>query len=76
MRGADTTVVKGGPEVPRERRAECKRGDLETQAGTEAQTGGKSSFPIRGTGERCGGPFSPLPQLQWGFRLGESSFIQ
>ena len=59
-----------------------QKGEQSARGGTwrheqgEAQTGGKSNFPIRGTGERCGGPFTPLPQLHWGFRLGKSGFIQ
>lgn len=75
MRGADTAVVRGRGGGSRKESRVQEGGTWRHEQG-EAQTGGKSSFPIRGTGERCGGPFTPLPQLHWGFRLGKSGFIQ
>lgn len=45
MRGADTTVVRGGLEVPRERRAECKRGNLETRAGDQGPDRKEKQLP-------------------------------
>lgn len=71
MQGADTLVVRGrggGSE-----RAECESGDLETRGVSEAPTDrGKSSVPVRGTGERYEGPFTSAPTWpQTGFILGD-----
>ena len=70
MQGADTPVARGrggGSE-----RAECGSGDLETRGVSEVPTDrGKSSVPVRGTVERCEGPFTSAPTWpQTGFILG------
>ena len=70
MQGADTPVARG--QGGSSERAECGSGDLETRGVSEAPTDrGKSSVPVRGTGERCEGPFTSAPTWpQTGFILG------
>lgn len=67
--GADTTVVRAGWRFREKESKEMQEGTWRHGQGTKTQTGRKSSFPIKRHRRTLWRSFSPLPQLQWGFRL-------